>query len=79
MTLNWKGLGWKAGAENWDIAEYSPSSYKYLYAKQMNLLCIKLSCWPVVIGWTPGDVIGGLLITSKDSALNWSMFNIGSG
>ena len=45
--------------------------------KQINLVVKKFSCPLVTIGCTSGDSTGGFLITSKDSAVNWSILDTG--
>ena len=71
--------GLKDGALNCDVAEYSLSSYLYLYAKQTNLFSKKFSWLEFDIEFIVGDVIGGFLITRRDSAETPSTLALGLG
>ena len=68
-----KGLVLNTGFVNIDVAEYSLSSYLYLYPKHKNLSSKKESLSPLLIPVTKGAWCGGLTITNKSSEENKSL------
>ena len=68
-ALKSNNLGANAGSENGDVAEYSPFSYLYLYAKHIYLSSKNLSCDAgISTNSIVGAYSGGLFMTSSLSS-----------